>query len=395
MGDSLKSLFLLWIHGGQNEKMTNSQTHDFLINPHKKRTIRLDPSIEKILNSKEGFGFHKSLPGYHPAPLVSLPALAEKLGIGELWVIDESTRFGLNAFKGLGASFAVHNYLKEHSGDHTFCAATDGNHGKALAWICRILNQQCTILVPEHTVPERIESIREESAKVIVVEGNYDLAVEKAKEWSRKHDAVLIQDKSWPGYEEIPTLIMQGYQTPFREMESWLRKHPIDFILIQAGVGSCAASATWYFNRISPAPLPVLVVVEAFETDCILESIRANKPLTTSKTRNTILAGLNCGSPSLIGWEILKQGADAFLSVPDTVCIEAMKRLYYPFGNDPQIISGESGAAGLGGLMALLSADALQEVKKRIGLNRNSKVLIFNTEGITDSVLFKRLVLDD
>ncbi len=374
--------------------MVNSQTHGFLINPHKKRTIHLDPALEKILNSNEGFRFHKSLQGYHPTPLVSLPALAEKLGIGALWIKDESTRFGLNAFKGLGASFAVQQYLNNHPGDHMFCASTDGNHGKALAWICRILKQQCTVFVPDHTVPERIESIQKENAEVIVVDGNYDLAVESAKEWSHERGAVLIQDTSWPGYEEIPTLIMQGYQTSFREMESWLRKHPVDFILIQAGVGSWAASAAWYFNRVSRAPRPVLFVVEAFETDCILESIKRNRQTMTSKTRQTLLAGLNCGFPSQLAWKILKQGADAFMSVPDTVCIEAMKRLYHPLGNDSQIISGESGAAGLGGLMALLSVDDLRDGKKKIGLNRNSKVLLFNTEGITDGVLFKRLVLD-
>ncbi len=373
--------------------MGNAQTHDFLINPHKRRAIHLDPIPEKILNSNDGLLFHKSLPEYSPTPLVSLPDLAKELGICELWIKDESTRFGLKAFKGLGASFAVHAYLKEHPGDHMFCTATDGNHGKALAWICRVLDQQCTVFLPEHTVPERIESIQKENAAVIVVNGNYDRAIEKAKEWSHQHGSILIQDTSWPGYEKIPAYIMQGYQTAFREMESWLGKHPIDLILIQAGVGSWAASAAWYFNRISETTCPVLIVVEAFETDCILESIRRNRITCTSKSGQTLLAGLNCGLPSQLAWNILKQGADAFLSVPDRICIEAMKRFYYPSGSDPQIISGESGAAGLGGLMELLSSNDLQDAKKGIGLNRDSKVLLFNTEGVTDNDLFKRLVM--
>ena len=370
--------------------MTN-HTSDFIINPYKSQKVRLNPSLENILLSDEGYRFHQSLPGYQPTPLITLPDLAKELGIGELWVKDESNCFGLPAFKGLGSSFAVHHYLKSHPGTHAFCAATDGNHGKALAWACRIFKQKCTVFVPGHTIPERIESIQDERATVTVVDGNYDDTVSTAKEWAAKSGSVLIQDTSWPDYQEIPAIIMQGYLTSFREMEQFLRKEPVDLILIQAGVGSWAASAAWYFNRISEANLPAIAVVEAFETDCILESIRQNKPTMTSKTRQTILAGLNCGFPSVIAYGILRQAADLFLSVSDDLCISAMKKLYHPSGNDPVVLSGESGAAGLGALMALASQDVLLEAKERIELNRKSKVLIFNTEGVTDSRLFSSI----
>lgn len=367
---------------------------DFLINPNFNKTITLDPALEKILDSTDGFEFHKSLPGYEPTPLYSLPGLANDLGIGALWIKDESKRFGLNAFKGLGASFAVYTFLKEHPGIHTFCTATEGNHGKALAWICHQLNQNCTIFVPDHTHPERVESIQKEMAEVVIVNGNYDFTVESVKKWSEETGAILIQDMSWTGYEEIPTLIMQGYLTSFREMEQQLQEDPVDVILVQAGVGSWAASAAWYFNRILHTIPPTIVVVETFETDCILESIRRNEPTMTNKSGNTLMAGLNCGFPSVLAFEILRQGARIFLSIPDIASIDAMKRLYFPVGNDPKIIAGESGAAGLGGLIALSSQDELLKLKEEIGLNPESKVLVINTEGDTNKASFRRLVLN-
>lgn len=371
--------------------MTNYKC-DFIINPFRSRKIRLNPHLETILLSDEAYMFHQSLPEYQPTPLYSLPDFARELNIGELWVKDESTRFKLNAFKGLGGSFAVHYYLQNHPGNHVFCAATDGNHGKALAWACRSFGQKCTIFVPEQTIQERIKAIEDEEARVIVVADNYDETVMRARKWAEKSDAILVQDTSRHDYQEIPALIMQGYMTSFREMEQWLRKEPVDLILIQAGVGSWAASAAWYFNRISEANIPAIAVVEAFETDCILESIRLNKPTMTSKTRQTILAGLNCGFPSVVAYGILRQATDLFLSVSDDLCIRAMKKLYHPSLSDPVIVSGESGAAGLGALMALTSQDVLVEAKEMIGLNRNSKILIFNTEGVTDAKLFNRLV---
>lgn len=365
---------------------------DFFINPDCVRTIQLTPSLKKILNSDEGYLFHKLLPDYHPTPLVSLPALAEELDIGELWIKDESHRFGLDAFKGLGASFAVHTYLKKHPGKNTFCTATEGNHGKALAWICRIMGQRCTVFVPGHTIQERIKSIKKEKADVVVIDGNYDFTVESVKNWSEETGAILIQDMSWTGYDEIPSLIMQGYLTSFREMEQKLQEDPVDVIFVQAGVGSWAASAAWYFNQLEEPPQ--ILVIEAFETDCILESIRKNELVVTSKSGQTIMAGLNCGFPSVLAYEILRQGARAFLSIPDKASIDAMKKLYYPVGNDPKIIAGESGAAGLGGLTALSSQDKLLKFKEEIGLNRDSRVLVFNTEGDTNRAFFERSVLN-
>jgi diaminopropionate ammonia-lyase len=367
------------------------QKYDFIINPNYSKTINLDLYLERILSSDEGYFFHRSLPGYSPTPLRPLPVLAKDLNIGELWVKDESQRFGLNAFKGLGASFAVHKYLEDHPGNHTFCTATDGNHGKALAWICRLLNHSCTVFVPRHTIAERIQAIQIEKAEVIIVDGNYEMAIEEAKNYSAKRGAVLIQDGSWQGYEEIPATIMQGYQTSFRELDNWLESHPIDLILIQAGVGSWAASAVWYFSRSERAPR--IIVVEPFETDCILESIINEKASMTSKSGKTVLACLDCGFPSILAYEVLHQGAYAFLSIPDDLSIEAMKRLYYPKGNDRRIISGESGAAGLGGLISLCSGKSLDKFRKDLGLNKDTRVLLFNTEGMNDKELFEEMVL--
>lgn len=360
-----------------------------------KKNYKLVSELYPDFLTRSSIDFHKTLPHYQPTPLFRLSSLAGKLGIKDLYIKDESKRFGLNAFKSLGASFAINDFLKNHKGEFTFCTATDGNHGRAVAWASKTSNQKAIVFVPSHTVEARINNIRNEGADVIIVNGDYDKTVEEAKKQSKKNNWILIQDSSWEGYTDIPLNIMKGYLTMFFELEDILNSgtYPeVDFVFLQAGVGSWAATAAIYYYSKFRNKSPKLILVEPFEADCVLESVKKSRLTASTKSQSTIMAGLNCGTPSLIAYDILKNGIDLFLSIPDKYSEEAMKQFYYPENNDSQIISGESGAAGLAGLLTLLNEPEMKNVNAKIGLNKDSRVLIFNTEGDTDPINFSKII---
>ncbi|MEZ5357426.1 MAG: diaminopropionate ammonia-lyase [Candidatus Zixiibacteriota bacterium] len=361
--------------------------------------------------------FHGSLPTYTPTPLFSLPGLARRLGIRELWVKDESERFGLKAFKALGATYAVYRHLIRsgrvtpdslYSPDNlsipqsmTLCTATDGNHGRAVAWAAKLFGQRAVIFMPQGTVPARIRNIEAEGAEVRIVGGNYDLAVKTAAEQSAANGWHVIADTAYPGYELIPDDIMAGYLTLFREINDQIpadnNTPPFDIVFLQGGVGSfAAAGAQYYFNTYGEKS-PRLIVVEPTAAACLMASAASpDGALTTSGGMDaTIMAGLNCPTPSLTAWPILKHLVDVFLAIPDRFAREAMRLLYYPAREDRRIISGESGAAGLAGLCALLSEDSLAEARRAVGLSEDSRVLIISTEGDTDPINYNRIVTDE
>jgi diaminopropionate ammonia-lyase len=356
----------------------------------------------------DGAAFHRSLPGYAPTPLVAFPALAGELGIGELWVKDEGRRLGLDAFKVLGAAYAIHRVLAEAprggAERRTFATATDGNHGRAVAWTARVTGQRAVVFVPGHTVPARIAAIRGEGAEVVVVDGTYDDAVRQAAAESARHGWQVISDTAYPGYLEIPRWIMAGYETIFREAAEQLgeagRGGP-DVVLLQAGVGGFAGSgASFYARRAAGGPgatrprLPRLVVVEPTDADCLLESI-ASPGGELSEGRGgqrSIMAGLNCGLPSLVAWPVLRATVDLFLAVDDAFAEEAMRRLASGAGGAPRVVAGESGAAGLAGLLALCGEAELAAERAALGLDRSARVLLVNTEGATDPVGYRRIV---
>ena len=335
-----------------------------VFNPFLERDARFpkpDPAVVR---------FHESLPGYMPTPLYSLSGLARELGVGSLLVKDESARFGLNAFKALGASWAVHRFLeRDGRAGVTFASATDGNHGRAVAWAARLTGHRAVIYVPRHTVRARIDAIRGEGAEVIVVDGTYDDAVHRADHDSRINGWQVISDTAYPGYMEIPGSVMEGYSTMFAEIEA-----VPDIVIIQAGVGGLAAAAVRHFAGAR------LVCVQPSEADGLLESVSSEngEPRSTRKSQGTIMAGLACGMPSLLAWPVLKRGVTLFMSVDDRFAAEAMRRLY------PKIISGETGAAGLAGLIALCHEPEFAQSKEQLGLAGESSVLVINTEGDTD-----------
>jgi diaminopropionate ammonia-lyase len=369
----------------------------FLFNHSFNTNNVLESELCSCIDADAVNNFHRSFSNYKPTPLIKLPHLADELGLGELWVKDESRRFGLNAFKALGASYAIHRFLEENPGDYTFATATDGNHGRAVAWASALYGHGAVVFMPSGSAPARIKAIADEGADVMVVEGDYDTAVQTCRERVQEEGWILIQDTSWEGYTEIPTLICAGYLTMFGEIEGVLHRPDepgVDVVIMQVGVGSWASTGVCYYNSRYGGNRPKIVSVEPSEASCLFDSSEAGRRIKTLGTHNTIMAGLNCGTPSLISWEVLKSGVDLFLSIPDYYTKRAMRKFYYPAGDDPHIISGESGSAGLGTLMALLESPDLKQARKGLALGQDTRVLVFNTEGDTDPASFESIVKD-
>lgn len=351
-----------------------------------------DNLTSKILINSNALKFHKSLPEYSATPLISLPNLSSKYGVGSIYTKDESKRFGLNAFKGLGASFAVHQSLLKNPDIETFCAATDGNHGRAVAWSAKRNGKKSIIFVPETTTIKRIESIEKEGAKVIRINGNYDEALKKAEKETESNHSTLIQDTAWKGYLEIPALIVSGYLTLFRELEDSLHTPEvpgIDIIFIQAGVGSLAAAGIFYYLNKYQENKPKVIIVEPEETDGILRSFQNNKISTSKGNSKTIMAGLNCETPSLGAWGLLQNGVDYSIRIKDKYAKKAMQRWYYPTGSDSKIISGESGAAGFAGFLSIMNEKHFKSLRSKLKLNKETNILFINTEGDTDKKYLK------
>ncbi len=369
---------------------------EFVINPFVKKGFVPDGSS---ITSAEVFEFHKTIPGYAPTPLVELKALASELGLGKIFVKDESKRLGLNAFKVLGVSFAIHQWQKKHPNEKNvvFSTATDGNHGRAVARTARKIGAKAVIYVPQNTSEARIAALKHEGAEVVVVPSHYDDAVKQAAADAKTFNRQIISDIAYPGNMEIPGYIMSGYTTIFREEEQTLhgvRSPEVDVVLLQAGMGGFAAAGTWYYVNRYAGLRPKLVCVEPTDADCFVESIKngLGEPLQTKGSQNSIMAGLNCGTPSLLAWPIMRDGMDLFMSITDDYAKEAMVCLGKPRGNDPRIVSGESGAAGLGGLLALMKRPDMREAKRKLELGPNTRVLLISTEGDTDPVNYKKIL---
>jgi diaminopropionate ammonia-lyase len=341
--------------------------------------------------------FHRSLPGYAPTPLYSLSGLASALGVGALLLKDESRRFGLNAFKVLGASWALHRIMEERKGPVTVATATDGNHGRAVAWAAARLQCPAVVFIPAHSAPARIESIRGEGARVELVEGSYDEAVRRCAEWSEANGWQVVADTGYDGYLAIPRWIVEGYSTLFaeigeqREAAGW--PGPA-VVLIQAGVGSLLHAAVDHFR--GGESQPVLVAVEPLEADPLFASINSPEgtPTFSEGRQDSIMAGLNCGQVSQAAWPTIRAGVELFLAIEDRYAEAAMRRLARPARGDPLIVAGESGAAGLAGLLALLEAPELAEARRFLRLGPDSRILVINTEGATDPEGYRRIVGD-
>jgi len=360
--------------------------------------------------------FHRSFPMYAPTSLAHLPNTARQLGVGDLYVKDESFRFGLNAFKVLGGSYAMGNYLagrlgrdiaqtdyaaltspeaKAQLGELTFVTATDGNHGRGVAWAARQFGQKSVVYMPKGSAAERLENIRSEGADASITELNYDDAVRLAARQSAEQGWVMVQDTAWEGYEDIPTWIMQGYATMGLEAHEQLPEPPTH-IFLQAGVGSMAASMAGLFTALYGEDGPILTIVEPNKADCVFRTAQADDGRLHFVTgdMDTIMAGLACGEPCTIGWEVLSRTAHHFLSCPDYAAAKGMRILAAPAPGDDRVVSGESGAAAFGCVAAILTDPALAHMKAALGLNEHSRLLFFSTEGDTDKENYRAIVWD-
>ena len=362
--------------------------------------------------------FHRTFPEYRETPMADLKDLAKELGVASIHVKDESYRFGLNAFKALGGSYAIGKYIarelgmnirdlsyeklvspevRKRIGQITFVTATDGNHGRGVAWTANRLNQKSVVYMPKGSASERLKNIQALGANASIKELNYDDTVRLAKEDADKNGWVLVQDTSWDGYQEIPGWIMDGYTTMAVEATEQLKGEKPTHVFLQAGVGSMAAAICGYFASLyGQEDRPVITIVEPDQADCFYQTAKANDGALHFVTgdMNSIMAGLCCGEPCPIAWDILKDHADHFISMPDYVAAEGMRILGNPCGDDPRIISGESGASTFGLAAEVLRNPELKDLKNKLGLCRDSRILCISTEGDTDRENYRRIVWD-
>ena len=373
-------------------------------------------ALEEI---KKARTFHESFPQYSKTPLAKLDQMADYLGLGQIYLKDESYRFGLNAFKVLGGSFAIAKYiaqqtgkdvsdlpysvltsdaLREEFGQATFFTATDGNHGRGVAWAANKLGQKSVVYMPKGSTLTRFNNIKAEGATVTIEEVNYDECVRMAADAASKtKNGVGVQDTAWDGYEEIPAWIMQGYGTMALEANEQLEEYGCDrptHVFVQAGVGSLAGAVQGYFANRYPENPPKVVVVEADVADCLYKGAKAGDGgiRIVDGDMQTIMAGLACGEPNTISWDILKNHVDTFVSAPDWVAALGMRMLAAPVKGDVPVTSGESGAAPFGVLACIMLFDEYKELREHLGLNKDSKILLFSTEGDTDPDRYKAIV---
>lgn len=360
--------------------------------------------------------YHRSFPMYSPTPLVQLSDTAKVLGLGDIYVKDESKRFGLNAFKVLGGSYAIGCYLAEklgkdineldyetlrscdtkaQLGEPTFITATDGNHGRGVAWTATQFGMKSVVYMPKGSALERLENIKAAGADASITELNYDDAVRLASQHAAENGWALIQDTAWDGYEDIPLKIMQGYGTMGLEAYEQLPQKPTH-IFLQAGVGSMAAAMAALFSSVYKKEKPIICIVEPNKADCLYRTALADdgKLHFVTGDMDTIMAGLACGEPCSIAWDVLSVCADFFISCPDYAAAKGMRILGNPAGSDGRIISGESGAAAFGCVAEIMTDPKLSTIRHTLKLDSSSRVLFFSTEGATDRENYKRIVWD-
>jgi len=349
-------------------------------------------------------------PGYGRTPLRSLPALAAAMGVAAVHYKDEGSRFGLGSFKALGGAYAVARLLCREIGRKlgrelrtaellsgalraecaalTVTCATDGNHGRSVAWGAQMFGCPCVIYIHATVSEGRRQAIEQYGATVVRTAGNYDDAVRQADADARAHGRFIISDTSYPGYMDVPRDVMQGYQLMVHEAAQQLDQWPTH-VFVQAGVGGFAAAVCAYFWERDAARRPVFVVVEPDRADCLLRSARQGRLTAVTGEMDTLMAGLACGEVSLLAWQILEKGANAFCAVSDAAAVAGMRLLANPLGDDPPIVAGESAVAGV---VAAIAACQDGAASAALGLGADSRLLFFGSEAATDPALYAELV---
>lgn len=358
-------------------------------------------TVERVQKQRQDFA---------ETPLESLQGLARQTGVASIHIKDESKRLGLGSFKALGGSYAVVRLVLEEAARKlgrnveieelqsaavrdvaktmTFGCATDGNHGKSVAAGAKMLGARAVIFVHSGVSDERVAAIAQFGADITRVEGTYDDSVKEAEAVCSRNGWIVLSDTSWPGYERIPRLVMQGYTAMLSEVLHKLPDAPTH-VFVQAGVGGLAAAVAAHFDIVFGDRRPKMIVVEPDRAACIFESTRRGKLTKVDHQDSTIMAMLECYEPSMTAWEVLSRKADAFQTVGESDAVVAMKQLAQPVGDDPSIVSGESGSAGLAGFLSIANE---KDILKALGITAQSRLLFFNTEGATDRASYQALV---
>ncbi|TGQ49851.1 diaminopropionate ammonia-lyase [Mesorhizobium sp. M1C.F.Ca.ET.193.01.1.1] len=385
----------------------------FLLNRHPDHRQPLTPEDAATLGSagaEEAERFLAARDNHAETPLHALPALASELGLGALYVKDEGQRLGLGSFKALGGAYAVMRLVLEEarrrlgrtvdiSGLHapdvqaiaagmTFACATDGNHGRSVAQGASLVGARSVIFVHSGVSNERVAAIARFGAEIVRVAGDYDQSVREAARVAAERGWTVVSDTSWPGYERIPGLVMQGYTVIVREALKRLPQPPTH-VFLQAGVGGFAAAIAGHLAIVLGEDRPRAIVVEPARAACIYETAKAGRPVAIAHSKPTVMAMLECYEPSLVAWRVLSRIGDAFMTVDEEDAVLVMNRLARPSGNDPAIVSGESGGAGLAGL---IRAAGDEKMRAALHLDAHSRVLIINSEGATDPGRYADLV---
>jgi len=385
----------------------------FLLNTHPDHRRPLDPADAEALGDAgtdqvERFLAFRGSP--EPTPLLALPALAAEVGVAAIHVKDEGGRLGLGSFKALGGAYAVARLVieeasrrlgrnidiaeiptpavREIASGMTFACATDGNHGRSVAQGASIVGAESVVFTHAGVSAERVAAIARYGARMVRVEGSYDESVAEAAMVAEREGWIVVSDTSWPGYERIPGLVMQGYTIMAREALRQLAEPPTH-VFVQAGVGGVAAAVAGHLALVLGAARPLFVVVEPARAACLYETAKAGHPVKLTPGESTVMAMLECHEPSLTAWRVLSRAADAFMTIDEDDAVFVMNRLARPLGDDPIIVAGESGGVGLGGLLRTI-ADAA--ARSALGLDANSRVFVINTEGATDPDRYAELV---
>lgn len=370
------------------------------------------PGVVDALGFTRAAAEIKAWPGYHPTPLRRLDGLAATLGIGRIYYKDEGGRFGLGAFKAVGGAYAVLRHLqaklahesqgdvsvsdllagkyRDRTRDITVCTATDGNHGKSVAWGAQLFGCRAVIYIHAGVSIGREQAIAAYGAEMRRIPDNYDASVRACAADATKNGWQVISDTTWEGYQEIPRHVMHGYGVMMGEMLEQLPANELPtHIFIQAGVGGLPAAAAGYLWLEYDALRPKVIVVEPEKADCHYQSAKAGKPTAVTGKLDTLMAGLACGEVSPLAWSLLDKASFAFMTVPDDAAVFAMRILAQGTGSDEKVVGGE---AGVGGLAGLIAAAIDTSARDALLLDAHSKVLIIGSEGATDPVLYEKLV---
>lgn len=394
---------------------------DFSYIPQSKnKDFNMKGSIEyfTVEEIQKALDFHKSFSTFAETDLVQLNDRAGEIGLNNIYVKDESSRFGINSFKGLGAAWAMGNYIAEKLnipieelpyermisdeirkklGNVTFASCTDGNHGRGVAWVGQMLQQEVKIFMPKGSGSDRVANIEALGAEVTVTDLNYDDTIRYVMDEADKNGWVIVQDTSWEGYVDIPKWIMQGYSALVLEAYQQIERDNLPMpthVFLQAGVGAMAGGACGLITNLLKEKMPKTVIVEPNEAAAFFKSATANDGERHFVTGSmpTIMAGLACGEPGIIAWDVIAEFADGYIRCPDWVSANGMRMSANPVGNDKSFKSGESAGVSYGLTNELMINDELKNIKEQIGLDENSIVLCISTEGDTDVKAYQDIV---